>query len=357
MTDNDGPVDVIVVGAGKWAHECWAPLLREFTRRCRVLGVADPDLTRAQSLATALAAPDTDTDGDGDAAREVTAVTSVAEAVNAHPAATAAIVLAAPDQHADCITELAAAGLNVLTEKPLVTTAADAARVATAAEQAGVKLAVIQNYRYQARIQLARDLIAGGAFGSVRYVVARFAADYRLPGSWDVGDAHTMPDPLLVEGSIHHLDMIRYLTSRDITAVTAATLDPDGSSFAGDAVAGLLLHLDGGTFALYEGTLLAAGTENRWRDEHYRIELAYGAITCRGPKVTVTRDGTSEDIDAPDADMFSGHRVQLTAFADWVQGGPEVETTLTDNLRSLAALFAAVESARIGATVPVHPVG
>lgn len=353
MTDNDGPTDVIVVGAGKWAHECWAPLLREFTRRYRVLGVADPDLQRAQSLAAALAAPDSD----GDAAPEATAVISVADAVSAYPAATAAIVLAAPDRHADCIVELAAAGLHVLTEKPLVTTAADATRVAVAAGQAGVKLAVIQNYRYQARIQLARDLAAGGALGPVRYVVARFAADYRLPGSWDVGDAHTMPDPLLVEGSIHHLDMIRYLTGRDITAVTAAALDPDGSSFAGDAVAGLLLHLDGGTFALYEGTLLAAGTENRWRDEHYRIELAHGSITCRGPNVTVTRDGASEDIDAPDADMFTGHRVQLAAFADWVQGGPAVETTLTDNLRSLAALFAAVASARTGTTVPVHPLG
>ena len=353
MTDNRQPVDVIVVGAGKWAHECWAPLLRESTRRYRVLGVADPDLARARSLAAALEAPD----GDGDAAREVTAVGRVADAVSALPAATAVIVLAAPDRHADCITELAAAGLHVLTEKPLVTTAADATRVAAAVARAGVKLAVIQNYRYQARIQLARDLVAGGALGPVRYVVARFAADYRRPGSWDVGDAHTMPDPLLVEGAIHHLDMIRYLTGRDITAVTAATLDPDGSSFAGNAVAGLLLHLDGGTFALYEGTLLAAGTENRWRDEHYRIELAHGSITCRGPKVTVTRDGVAEDIDAADADMFSGHRVQLAAFADWVRGGCEVETTLTDNLRSLAGLFAAIDSARTGTTVPVPLLG
>ncbi|MGH4010535.1 MAG: Gfo/Idh/MocA family protein [Pseudonocardiaceae bacterium] len=182
---------------------------------------------------------------------------------------TAGIVLTAPEQHADCIVELAKAGLHLLTEKPLATTTPAATTIADTVHRTGVKLAVVQNYRHQPTIQAARHILAAGDLGAMHYITARFAADYRERGSWDVGEAHTMPDPLLAEGSIHHLDMIRYLTGQDIATVTAITTNPPSSSFAGDAVAGLLLRLTDHGFALYEATLLAAGTENRWRQEHY----------------------------------------------------------------------------------------
>lgn len=334
-------IDIAVLGAGKWAHECWAPVLLEHADLYRVAAVVDPQPDLARSLAHALRLPDDTVQPD------------LTSALRRAPHAQAAIVLASPERHAECILEAAAAGLHVLTEKPLVTTAPDAGRVARFVATAGIKVAVMQNYRYQQRIQAARQRLATGELGALHYAVARFAADYRRPGSWDVGDAHTMPDPLLVEGSIHHLDMIRYLTGRDVLAVTAATLNPAGSSFAGDCIGGALLHLAGGGFALYEATLQAAGTENRWRDELYRLELQHGSITCEGLAVTVTRDGRRTTTEARDRDMFAGHRHVVRAFADWLGGGPPVETTLADNLRSLAVLFAALDSARTGVTVPV----
>lgn len=51
--------------------------------------------------------------------------------------------------------------------------------------------------------------------------------------------------------------------------------------------------------------------------------------------------------------MFTGHRTLLGAFAGWLQDGVPVETTLEDNLRSLAAVFAAIQSSRTGETEPV----
>jgi predicted dehydrogenase len=163
-----------------------------------------------------------------------------------------------------------------------------------------------------------------------------------------------MDDPLLIEATIHHLDMIRYLSGADITHVTAATTNPTGSSFHGDSLGGLLLRLDNGAFALYEASLLAAGSENRWRAEHYRAECHHGSLTCDGPTVTITRGRNVQVLHAPDSDMFDGHRTQLATFANWVTSdGPPVETTLHDNTRSISAIFAALTSTRTGTTAPV----
>lgn len=185
-------------------------------------------------------------------------------------------------------------------------------------------------------------------------ITARFAADYRTLGSWDVGDAHTMPDPLLAEGAIHHLDMIRYLSGQDIATVTAITTNPPGSSFAGDSVAGLLLRLADHGFALYEATLLAAGTENRWRQEHYRAECEHGSLDINGPTLTITQARHTEHRRWPAPDMLDGHRTLVPTFADWVTGqGPAPDTTLDDNLRTLSTMLAALESSRQGTTAAV----
>lgn len=337
-------INLVLVGAGKWAIECWAPLLTEFSGEFTVRAVVDPHPGRALTATQALHLPDR------------CAYADLSTALADHSEISAGVVVASPEEHAGTILDLARRGIDILTEKPLVTTPQDAHRLAAALPPTDVKLAVMQNYRYQARIQALRQAIGTCDLGALHYMVARFAADYREPGSWDVGDAHTMDHPLLVEGAIHHLDMIRYLTGRDVQAVSAVTANPPGSSFAGDCVAGLLLHLSGGAFALYEATLQAAGTQNRWRNESYRLEFARGALTCDATQVTLTRDGHPEPVPArADPDMFAGHRRLLSAFAAWLNGGPPVETTLTDNLRSLAVVFAAIEAANGGTTITVTP--
>jgi predicted dehydrogenase len=335
--------NIVVVGAGKWAHECWAPLLRTHQQHYTVRAVVDRDITRALSLSDAI--------GSGPVSTHVT----ITEALDRHSDLDAGIVVTSPEHHARVIIELADAGLHVLTEKPLIVDPADLDPLTAAVDRAGIKLAVIQNYRYQNRIQTARRILASGQLGDLHYVMARFAADYRIVGAWDVGDAHTMDDPLLIEASIHHLDMIRYLSGADITHVTAATANPAGSSFQGDSIGGLLLRLANGAFALYEATLLAAGSENRWRSERYRAECRDGSLTCDGPTLTVTRGRDVHTLHVPDTDMFDGHRHQVTAFAHWLTGqGPTVETTLDDNVRSISTVFAALTSTRTGMTTEVR---
>lgn len=335
-------LNVVVIGAGKWAHECWATVLAENSDRVTVTGVIDPEHSRALSLAEEL---------NLDTRR---AHTTLEQALGHDDTAAAGIVLTAPEQHCACILEVAAAGLSILTEKPLTTTAHEAHQIADAVQRTGTNLAVVQNYRHQPVIQAARRILAEEELGPLHYLTARFAADYRAPGSWDVGDAHTMPDPLLAEGAIHHFDMIRYLTGQDITSVTAITDNPEDSSFTGDATAGLLLQLENRGFALYEATLLAAGTQNRWRNEHYRAECRHGSVTIDGSTLIITKANHTEQRRWPAPDMLDGHRALLPQFADWITGqGPAPDTTLHDNLRTVAVMLAALDSAKHRTTTPV----
>lgn len=341
----DNAIDVVVVGAGKWAHECWVPLLREHRSRYAVRAVVDPRPGVAAQVAAALDLP-------AGAAFE-----DLQTAVRATPGLAAGIVLTAPDQHAEAICALAEHGLDVLTEKPLAVSAHQAVTIQVAAQRTGVRVAVVQNYRHETRIQRFRQLLHSGELGPLSYLTAQFAADYRQPGSWDVGDAHDMPDPLLVEGSIHHLDMIRYLTGAEIRTVAAVTGDPAWSSFAGPAAAGALLGLSDGTFAIYEGNLLAAGEQRRWHREHYRAECRHGTLVLDADHIHIHRGSAPPEVLPVPADHpRHGHRVILAEFADWLHGGPAPSTALADNLRSVAAVFAARDTAATAQLAAMLPV-
>jgi predicted dehydrogenase len=301
MTDPD-PIPIVVVGAGKWARECWAPLLDEQRHLYTVRAVVDPRPSAAAALGGDLHLPAENAYADLDSA--------LAGAGQVH----AGVVLTGPDQHAAAIVALAERGLHVLTEKPLATSADHAEAISAAVRGAGVKAAVVQNYRYETRIQRFRQLLRSGELGPLSHLVARFAADYRVPESWDVGDAHQMPDPLLLEGAVHHLDMIRYLTGSEITSVSAITANPPWSSFAGPAVAAVLLALADGTIAVYEGTLLAAGQQRRWHREHYRAECRDGSLTLTGNTLDVHRDGgLMANIPVPADHPRHGHRATTRA--------------------------------------------
>lgn len=326
-------IKTVVIGAGKWAVECWLPLLTEQADRYDVRAVVDQRSEAAHAMTAALGlTPDC-------------AYLDLTAALDQTPSLDAGIVLTSPEQHAPVIITLAEHGLNVLTEKPLATTRDEATAIARAAETGGVKVAVVQNYRYETRIQRFRELLHSGDYGGLSHLVARFAADYRQPDSWDVGDAHHMPDPLLIEGAIHHLDMIRYLTGHEIAGITAMTRNPPWSSFAGPAVAGILLRLDNDAIAIYEGTLLAAGEQRRWHHEQYRAECAEATLTLHPHSIEIHHAGQHTTMATPTDHPRHGHRRITADFAAWLAGGPPPDTHLPDNLHSITAIFTAQRAA------------
>ena len=119
-------------------------------------------------------------------------------------------------------------GLHFMCEKPFADTVEHAREMLQLAEQSKRRLLISQNYRYRPVISRAKQLLEEkivGPFGHGHidfYIPADFTGTYR----------EKMDFPLLVDMAIHHMDLIRYVTGRNIVKVTTLSFQPDWSWYA-----------------------------------------------------------------------------------------------------------------------------
>ncbi|GAA4206336.1 Gfo/Idh/MocA family protein [Actinocatenispora rupis] len=124
------------------------------------------------------------------------------------------VLVATPDHtHVEYALAALARGLDVVVEKPMVTTAADAARVVEAARRGPGTVRVTHNLRYAPRHVALRRLVADGAIGRVTSVEL----------VWNVGAAHgnsyfrrwnrtrAASGGLSVHKGCHHFDLVSWL--------------------------------------------------------------------------------------------------------------------------------------------------
>ncbi len=91
----------------------------------------------------------------------------------------------------------------------------------------------------------------------------------------------TMRHPMMLEQSIHHLDLIRYCYGREVEAVACRTWNPPWSVYAHDANVSCLLTLEGGLEVNYFGTWTGGWNELKfeWRtDCEARRDRPAGAV-------------------------------------------------------------------------------
>ena len=106
---------------------------------------------------------------------------------------------------------------------------------------------------------------------------------------------------LLFEGSVHHFDMLRFLSGGDCDTLQGFGWNPEWSSFKHFSSGFYLMRMDNGVHTCYEGNSSAAGITNCWHREHYRAEFERGTVEIAdGDAVTVHRAGQeTETYEAP----------------------------------------------------------
>jgi predicted dehydrogenase len=318
--------------------------------------------SEARGLVRAVAAVDVDPDRfpvamNGLGLDACDCFTSVDEALEARDC-DFVVVVVPPEYHEAVVQSAVAAKKHVLSEKPLAGDLAAAVRIARLVDAAGLKLAVTMSHRFAQDKQSLQALLADGSLGDLNYVVVRFTANWRRFGDW--GDfRHRMADPLLVEGAVHQLDILRALTGSNARTVYAQSWNPPWGEYAGDSTAFVTIEMENGTHCLYEGAKANASTLNGWHNDYIRAECEKGTAELdrrRLSVITSGMDGLLDRREVPLANFRSswGHQFLIDDFCTWLDGGPESPTNLRDNLQACALLFGAIESAHTGRPVDVQ---
>lgn len=263
-----------------------------------------------------------------------------------------------PAYHRQAAVGAAEQGMDILSEKPIADTWEDCVAIYQAVQKAGVKMQVVQNYRFTPRILTIKKVIEDGRIGRPNYIMARFASDYRKRGSWGMF-RHEIPHSLLVEGAVHHFDQIRNLSGSDCQTISGWEWNPGHPSFDGECCGTYIMRMTNGLFAHYEGNCLESGWQNSWHTEYYRIEGDEGAVLVDNDnKVKILRhtpgQGVAiEGVPLVPAIPWEGHNAIIYQFLEWLDGGPEPPTALSDNIKTSAMLFSAIEASQTNQSVDV----
>ena len=271
-----------------------------------------------------------------------------------------AIVVIPPAHHRAAILQAVTHGMAVFSEKPIADTWEACVDVHSAVRAAGVKMAVIQNYRYTPRIMTVKKVLRDGALGRPHYIMSRFADDYRVRYAWG-RFRHEIRHSLLVEGSVHHFDQLRNLAEADCEWIAGREWRPeDQSSFDGECMAQFVCQMTNGVMGNYEGSGLAAARLNGWHGEYYRVECENGAVSVGADQIVrVVRHKargrvTTDEVD-PVRPQWDGHLHVIDETLRWFAGeGPAPETEIGDNIKSAAMVFAAIDASAEGRVVNVR---
>jgi len=263
-----------------------------------------------------------------------------------------------PEAHRDVTLQALAAGVPVLGEKPMAASMEHAREMVAAAERAGQLYMVSQSRRYDPLIHAYRELIARnlgplGILNSDFYIGAHFG-----------GFRDEMQSPLILDMAIHTLDAARFVCDADPVAVYCEEFNPPWSWYRGDACATAIYEMTGGLRYTYRGSWCAEGQHTSWEGE-WRAVGPNGTATWDGrgapsTEVVVEQNGfharTESRTTEVAADMQRGIAGSLRDFLHALDTGAMPMGECHDNIKSLAMVFAAIESSSTGRRVALRDI-
>lgn len=124
-----------------------------------------------------------------------------------------AIIVTSPDHtHEEYVIAALDRGIDVIVEKPMVSTAAQAARVLAAERRSTATVHVTHNLRYTQRHRRIKQMVRDGAVGRLTHVTLEYHVDIRHGASYFLrwNRLRARSGGLSVHKSTHHLDLISW---------------------------------------------------------------------------------------------------------------------------------------------------
>jgi predicted dehydrogenase len=263
--------------------------------------------------------------------------------------------LTVPEAHCQVTCTALEAGCHVIGEKPMASSMDEARRMVATAEKTGKMYMVSQSRRWNSLHETVRSAVAGGTIGTLTTVNCDFYI-----GAHFGGFRAKMESPLILDMSIHHFDLVRMLTDKDPVAVYCHEFNPAGSWYDGDAAASAIFEMTDGVVFTYRGSWCPEGYQTSWNGDWHLIgeigSLKYeqdeAPTAVRAVGEGMIRERQAVDVPAVEVDPPTMHGA-LREMLAFLREGTTPQTECRDNIKSLAMVFAAMESSRAKARVEV----
>lgn len=245
-------------------------------RYALVAGALSSDPARAKQSAPAFRIADE---------RAYTSYQQMAEQEARRPDGIEAVIVATPNHtHYPICKTFLEAGIDVICDKPLTTTLADALALVKLVRETGRIFGLTHEYTAFAMVRQARAMVQAGMLGDIRIVQAEYAQEWLATkledtgfkqAAWRTDPAKSGPAGALADIGTHGIHTARYITGLELDEVCAdlQTFLPGRKL---DDNAHVLLRYEGGARGMLWTSQCAPGTEN---DLKVRVFGSKGSLT------------------------------------------------------------------------------
>lgn len=256
------------------------------------------------------------------------------------------------------VSQALAAGCHVLSEKPMANSLAEGAALIDLAAETGRIHAVIQNRRFISGVRRLRRFVDSGAIGELTGI----HCDFFLAPHFG-GFREDMDNVLLLDMAIHTFDAARYVAGTKPLAVYCVERNPKSSWYRHGASANAIFEFSDDIVFTYRGSWCAEGERTSWESQ-WRLVGTKGMLTwdgeesfkaaLAGEEPGLLRGAASVNVPGPEHDEEThGHASVIADFIAAIRTGKRPETVNSDNIRSLAMVFGAIESAKTGRRIEI----
>jgi predicted dehydrogenase len=290
---------------------------------------------------------------------DVATYSSVEAMVGTHPELTAAIIATPDFAHRDAAVICAANGLDLMIEKPLATTSADAESIIAAAEKSGSRIMVGFENRWNPRFALVSDLLRSAGGGRVVNQQANLNDTVFVPTKMLSWSAKSSPAWVLMP---HTLDLAVWLSGTYPVSVYArgskGVLRSAGID-TWDSVSATFT-MDDGSYVVLNSSWILPETAPAVYDFRYEIQTVSGVFHVDGANHGITEYGI-DGVRWPQSAVFERNgRIggvpidMVNDFVEFVHDGSVEVPTHLDGLLVTRAIEAVHESLEHGGVVTLN---
>lgn len=274
----------------------------------------------------------------------------------ANPDVDAVLIACSTNLHRDVCVAAAKAGKHVICEKPLDTSIAKCEEMIKACDDAGVKLQVGFNRRFDHNFKKVRELVGEGKIGDPQ--ILRIAS--RDPSPPPV-EYVKVSGGIFMDMMIHDFDMIRYLSGCDVEEVTAkgAVLIDPAIGDAGDVDTAIVtLKMSNGALGVIDNSRQAV----YGYDQRIEVFGSKGQALANNDKFTTVEVSTAEGECTDKIPHFFLDRYtdayldEFTGFVKAINDDTTPVVTGNDGLQALKIAKAATQSLKENRTVKLSEV-